>query len=79
MSRIEGKPAGKSLFRRAVYAAGRRKVGRMVEPLAIAGHHSRLMFGMGMFEDSLARSHRADPKLKALAGLKAASLIGCPF
>jgi hypothetical protein len=79
MARIAGAPAGTNPLLRAVYAITRRRLGRMIEPIAIAGHHPRLMLGMGAFEQALQGAHRIDPKLRALAVLKAAGLIGCPF
>jgi hypothetical protein len=46
MARIEGVPEGANPFVRIVYALTRRKVGRMVEPVAVAAHHPRLLLGM---------------------------------
>jgi hypothetical protein len=37
------------------------------------------MGGYGAFELALGRSRRVDDRLKDLAALKAATLIGCPF
>ncbi len=79
MPRIEGVPEGANPFVRIVYAMTRRKVGRMVDPVAIAAHHPRLLLGMAGFEEALGRSHRVDARLKALAELQAAAHVGCPF
>jgi hypothetical protein len=79
MARIQGVPEGANPFVRAVYALTRRKVGRMVEPVAVAAHHPRLLLGMAAFEEGLGRSHRVDPRLKSLAELQAAAHVGCPF
>jgi hypothetical protein len=79
MARIEGVPEGANPFVRAVYAITRRKVGRMVEPVAVAAHHPRLLLGMAAFEEALTRAHRVDPRVKAVAELQAAAHVGCPF
>ncbi len=67
------------LFLRVVYAMTRRKVGRVVMPVQLLGHHPRLLFGYGMMEDSFARSHTVSEALKNLVQVRVASLIGCPF
>lgn len=79
MARIEGVPEDANAFVRVVYALTRRKVGRMVEPVAVAAHHPLLLLGMSAFEESLGRAHRLDPRVKALAELQAAAHVGCPF
>ena len=79
MPRIEGVPEGSNPFVRAVYAMTRRTVGRMVEPVAIAAHHPKLLLGMGAFEQALGRSQRMPTRLKAIAELQAAAAVGCPF
>ncbi len=48
-------------------------------PVQIHAHHGRLLFGMGMFEDSLARARRVEAGLKDLAGIRASARVGCPF
>ena len=78
MSRIQGAPPS-GLFRRAVYWLTRRKVGKVAEPVQIHAHHGRLLFGMGMFEDALARSRRVPAGLKALASVRVSARVGCPF
>ena len=79
MARIAGVPEDANPFVRFVYAITRRKLGRMVEPVAVAAHHPRLLVGMAGFEEALGRSRRVDRRLKALAALQAASHVGCPF
>ncbi|HEV2176008.1 MAG TPA: hypothetical protein VGW33_02215 [Terriglobia bacterium] len=78
MARIEAarKPG---LFARFSYWYCRRSFGKVAEPLTVAAHHPSISWGSGMFELALARSRRVDAKLKALAGIKAATLVGCPF
>jgi hypothetical protein len=79
MARIEGVSERANPFVRIAYAVTRRKLGRMVEPVAVGAHHPRLLVGMGAFEEALVRSHRVPSRLKALAALQAAAAIGCPF
>jgi len=49
------------------------------EPLAIAAHHGWIMQAVGAYEFALGRSRSVEARLKVLAELKAAALIGCPF
>jgi AhpD family alkylhydroperoxidase len=57
----------------------RRSFGRDTEIAGVMAHSPRNLRGYGMFEWSHERSHSVDEKLKALAGTKAACLIGCQF
>ncbi len=80
MSRIEGIPEHKAgLAARFAYWFSRRRFGKVAEPLAIIAHHPGLLLGYGAFETALDRSRRVEERLKELAALKAATLIGCPF
>lgn len=80
MARIAGVPEEKAgwLLRLLNWAA-RRRLGKTIEPLAIMGHHTRLLLGSGAMDLALDRSRQADARLKELAQIKAATLIGCPF
>ncbi len=69
----------RALFTRLVYAMTRRKVGRVVMPVQVAAHHSKLLWGYGQMEQSLGSSHLVDAALKDLAQLRVAMLVGCPF
>jgi hypothetical protein len=80
MARIEGVPESKAgLFSRFAYRFSRRRFGRVAEPLTIVAHHSSLSKGNGLFELALQRARLVDAKLKSLASIKTATLIGCPF
>ena len=68
-----------SLLTRSVYAATRRKLGRVPEPLRITAHQPRLLAAVGGMELAQEGMHAVDAVLEALAGIKAAALIGCPF
>jgi hypothetical protein len=62
-----------------VYWLTKRKLGRVVMPVQIVAHHSRLLWGYVQMEQSLASSRLVDPGLKDLAQLRVATLVGCPF
>lgn len=84
MARIGGAEPGKQalvsgLFTRIAYALTKRKVGRVVKPVQIWAHHTRLLWGDAQMELSMAASHLVDAALKDLAQLRAATLVGCPF
>ncbi|TMB04576.1 MAG: hypothetical protein E6J70_03745 [Deltaproteobacteria bacterium] len=64
---------------RAVYRAVKEKYGKLVSPVAVAAHHPEVFRAYTGFEAGLARAGRVEPRLKTLALLKAAALIGCPF
>jgi hypothetical protein len=67
------------LFTRIVYRVTKRKLGRVVEPAKITAHHSRILWGYGQMEQSLAGSKLVDSELKHLAEIRVATLVGCPF
>ena len=64
---------------RAVYRAVKDKYGKLVSPVTVAAHHPEVFRAYTGFEAVLARAGRVEPRLKTLALLKAAALIGCPF
>jgi hypothetical protein len=84
MARIEGADPGRQglfqgMFTRLIYSMTKRKVGRVVMPVRIAANHSKLLWGYGQMEQSLAGSRHVEEGLKNLAQLRVATLVGCPF
>jgi hypothetical protein len=80
MARIEGIPQRKAgLFVRLAYWFSKRMVGKVIEPAMITAHHPWIFRAYGAYEFMLDRARLVDARLKALASLKAAALIGCPF
>lgn len=80
MARIRAvEPREAGLFTRLVYWMTRRKAGRLVLPVRITAHHTRLLRAMGEMEMGQAAARSVDANLKALASIYAAVLIGCPF
>lgn len=78
--RIEGVSKKKaSLFVRFADWFSKRRMGKVPDPLKIIGHHSGLAFGYGMFELSAERARLVESRIKDLAQIKVATLIGCPF
>jgi len=71
------------LFRRVfvsvVYFLTKRKVGHVVMPVQVTAHHPSILWGYGQMEQCQLSSKLVDAKLKGLAELRTATLIGCPF
>ena len=57
----------------------KRKVGRVVTPIKIVAHHPRLLRALAHMELGQDAARTVSPQLKALAQVKVATLIGCPF
>ncbi len=64
---------------RAAHWYGRRRFGRPLSTVDAYLHHPRLLVGYGSFETAVERSHRVDERLKLLAELKAAAVVGCQW
>ena len=84
MARIPGAPANQGgplrrLFVSLVYYLTRRRLGRVIMPIQVTAHHSKLFWGYLQMEQSQMSSKLVDPKLKGLANLRVATLVGCPF
>ena len=86
MARMNGlEPRQASWYVRLVYWFVRRSIGkitglgRLVEPVKITAHHPRLLKASGQMESGQAAAASVPAPLNALAGIKAATLIGCPF
>ena len=80
MARIEGvAPERAGFLVRLAYWMSRRMFGKVAEPLAVTAHNGWVFRGYGAFEYALGKASHADARLKALAGVKAAALVGCPF
>ena len=70
---------------RLVYWIARRKMGKLtgqkklIEPIKVTAHHPRLLTATGQMEMGQEAAHSVPLNLKALASIKAATMIGCPF
>ncbi len=73
-------PRGLDPVRRLIFAAGRRMYGRPLEPTTIIAHHRPLLAGLGAISIADERfAHSVDERLKNLARLRAAQVIGCEW
>ena len=78
-------PAEAGWFTRLVYWFVRRQFrkltgkDRLIEPVKVAAHHPRLLRALGQMEGGVAAARSVPTRLKQLASLQAAMLIGCPF
>jgi len=84
MARIRGAPSNRGgLFRRLfvglVYALTRRRLGHVIMPVQVTAHHPKILWGYAQMEQSQLGSKLVDHKLKGLAELRVATLVGCPF
>ena len=80
MARIDGIPESEAKgMLRIVNWMMRRRLGKTTEPTSIMAHHPWVLRGYLGFEYGLDRSRQLDAKLKELASIKAATLVGCPF
>ena len=84
MARISGAPSNlggplRRLFVGLVYSLTRRRLGRVIKPVQVTAHHSRIFWGYLQMEQSQMSAKLVDPKLKGLAELRVATLVGCPF
>ena len=78
MERLAG-VAPRGPFLRLVWWFTRRRFGRIPGPLAVIAHQPRILQAVGAYELLLDRARLVDRRLKALASIKTASLVGCAF
>ena len=80
MARIEGvSDAQAGLLTRGVFSGAKRVAGQVPEPLRLMAHSKPVMWADAIFELALQRANTVPPRLKALAGIKTAAMIGCVF
>jgi AhpD family alkylhydroperoxidase len=80
MARIAGLPrASVSPEIQAVYDRVQMKYGKLLEPLTVTANHPEVFEAYTSYEGWFRTACRVDPKLKELAMLKVAALIGCRF
>ena len=84
MARISGAPSSpggliRRLFVGLVYSLTRRRLGHVIMPVQVTAHHPRLFWGYVQMEQSQMGSKLVDHRLKGLAELRVATLVGCPF
>jgi hypothetical protein len=84
MARIPGAPQNQGgplrrLFVWIVYSLTRRRLGHVIMPIQVTAHHGKIFWGYIQMERSQMGSRLVDHKLKELAQLRVATLVGCPF
>lgn len=84
MARISGARSNQGgplrrLFVSLVYSMTQRRLGRVIMPIQVTAHHGEIFWGYTQMERSQMASHLIEDKLKGLAELRVATLIGCPF
>lgn len=84
MARIAGAPSNQGgpirrLFVGVVYSLTRRRLGKIIMPIQVTAHHPRIFWGYVQMEQSQMGARLVDHKLKGLAELRVATLVGCPF
>lgn len=84
MPRINGATSNQGgpirrLFVGLVYWLTRRKLGCVIMPVQVTAHHGKIFWGYLQMEQSQMSSKLVDAKLKGLAQLRVATLVGCPF
>jgi AhpD family alkylhydroperoxidase len=78
MTRIDA-PRRLGPFGRLAGWMSKRMYGRTPEPFFVTAHHPGILRGYGMFEWESERANTVDEKLKDLAMIKAAALVGCEW
>ena len=80
MSRVKGLEANEAGFiGRIAFWFSKRKVGMVPDSVRITAHHSRLLRAMGSMEMGQEAAKFVEFRLKILAQIKVAMLVGCPF
>ena len=80
MARITGVDERRAgLFVRLACRFTKRELGRVPEPLRVTAHNPWIFRAYTLFEFMLRRARRLDERLKVIAEIKAATLVGCPF
>jgi len=80
MARIDGISDQEANFiQRLVFRTAARQAGAVPAPLRIMARSSGVLWAAGLFQTGFGRATSIEPRLKDLASLKAASMIGCLF
>jgi hypothetical protein len=77
MQGVEERRAG--LVARGIFREVRRQAGRLSETWPIVAHAPTVLRGLTALEFFMGKARAVDPKLRKLAEIKTAMMIGCPF
>ena len=78
MARIDA-PRRPGPFARVAYWMSRRDFGKVPEPVELVAHHPGLLRGYAALEWETGRAAAVDDRLKELAQIKIAALVGCEW
>ena len=80
MSRMKGVQDDEAgIIVRTVFRMAAKQLGAVPEPLRVMAKSSGVMSAAGAFQTCFDRAKSVEPKIKVLASLKAASMVGCLF
>ena len=80
MARIPGvSDAEASFLTRRVFQGAKNIAGQVPDPLRIMAHSKPVMWADALFEIALQRANAVPVRLKNLASIKVATLVGCVF
>ena len=79
MSRINGITRRGSLIARIVFFFSKRKVGKVTSPIRTMALNTPILWGYGQMELAQEKAKKVSHKIKMLADLRIATLVGCPF
>ncbi len=79
MARIDGVTHGGSLLARIAFFMTRRRLGKVIRPIRIHALHGRLLYGLAQMEMAQEKATSVPVAVKALAQIRIAMRIGCPF
>jgi hypothetical protein len=80
MSRIKGLQDDEAGFvQRNVFRMAGKQLGAVPEPLRVMAKSGGVLWAAGAFQICFDRAKSVEPKIKVLASLKAASMVGCLF
>jgi hypothetical protein len=79
MARLAGVTKPPTIFARIVYWFSKRMFGRVPLPVLIHAHHPQLFGGMARMELAQDKAKRVPFEVKAIAEIRIATRIGCPF
>ena len=78
--RVPGVPPGEGgPLVRLTYAVSKRKLGEVPTPVAVTAHTPALMAAYSAFELALERAQRLNARVKELAAMRTAMLVGCEW
>jgi hypothetical protein len=64
---------------KVAYRFSRKRFGKIVDPIKVICHHFWVLLGAGGFEMACERAKKVDARLKELAQIKVAAMVGCPW